>query len=73
MLSAIFESRPLGTAVSFPNHLMDPDSSVPPQGVLPHNWAGTEQNSAVRCMVFKATDNDRRKNLASCRDEYRGP
>ncbi|GFV57645.1 hypothetical protein TNCV_3132331 [Trichonephila clavipes] len=30
-----------------------------PQGVLPQNWGGTEQNRTVTCMVLKATANDR--------------
>ncbi|GFV56396.1 uncharacterized protein TNCV_855491 [Trichonephila clavipes] len=34
-----------------------------PQGVLPQNWGGTEQNRTVTCMVLKAKANDRRKNL----------
>ncbi|GFU18429.1 uncharacterized protein TNCV_1981061 [Trichonephila clavipes] len=33
------------------------------QGVLPCNWGGSEQNRTVTCMVLKATDNDRLKNL----------
>ncbi|GFX39025.1 uncharacterized protein TNCV_3426111 [Trichonephila clavipes] len=33
-----------------------------PQGVLPLNWGGTEQNRTVTCMVLKAKANDRRKN-----------
>ncbi|GFW40631.1 uncharacterized protein TNCV_4824671 [Trichonephila clavipes] len=28
-----------------------------PQGVLPRNWGGTEQNRTVTCMVLKAEDN----------------
>ncbi|GFU46425.1 hypothetical protein TNCV_1280711 [Trichonephila clavipes] len=42
-----------------------------PQGVLPQNWGGTEQNRAVTFMVLKATDNDRCKNLVPCHDEFR--
>ncbi|GFV57402.1 hypothetical protein TNCV_2299201 [Trichonephila clavipes] len=33
---------------------------------------GTEPNCTVNCMVFKATDNDRR-HLALCYDGFRGP
>ncbi|GFW96252.1 uncharacterized protein TNCV_572231 [Trichonephila clavipes] len=33
-----------------------------PQGFLPLNWGGTEQNRTVTCMVLKAKANDRRKN-----------
>ncbi|GFW45286.1 uncharacterized protein TNCV_4733941 [Trichonephila clavipes] len=44
-----------------------------PQGVLPQNWGGTEQNRTVTYMVLKAKANDRRKNLAPSRDEFRGP
>ncbi|GFU78955.1 uncharacterized protein TNCV_307961 [Trichonephila clavipes] len=33
-----------------------------PQGFLPLNWGGTEQNCTVTCMVLKAKANDRRKN-----------
>ncbi|GFX04677.1 uncharacterized protein TNCV_1912221 [Trichonephila clavipes] len=43
-----------------------------PQGVL-QNWGGTEQNHTVTCMVLKAKANDRRKNPALHRDEFRGP
>ncbi|GFT02536.1 uncharacterized protein TNCV_1487521 [Trichonephila clavipes] len=35
---------------------------VHPQGFLPLNWGGTEQNRTVTCMVLKAKTNDRRKN-----------
>ncbi|GFT81915.1 uncharacterized protein TNCV_3908891 [Trichonephila clavipes] len=34
-----------------------------PQGVLPQNWGRTEQNRNVTCMVVKAKDNERRKNV----------
>ncbi|GFX08246.1 uncharacterized protein TNCV_3267371 [Trichonephila clavipes] len=44
-----------------------------PQGVLPKNWGGTEQNLTVTCMLLKAKANDRRKNLALSRDEFHGP
>ncbi|GFV31859.1 uncharacterized protein TNCV_3790691 [Trichonephila clavipes] len=43
-----------------------------PQGVLPQNWGGTEQNHTVTCMLLKAKANDKRKNLALHRDEFRG-
>ncbi|GFV51690.1 uncharacterized protein TNCV_1320461 [Trichonephila clavipes] len=44
-----------------------------PQGVvLPQNWAETELNRSVICMVFKVTANDR-SHLALCHDEFRGP
>ncbi|GFV78600.1 uncharacterized protein TNCV_1889061 [Trichonephila clavipes] len=43
------------------------------QGVLSQNWGGTEQNCTVTCMVLKAKDNDRRKNIALSHDEFRGP
>ncbi|GFV90051.1 uncharacterized protein TNCV_73321 [Trichonephila clavipes] len=43
------------------------------QGVLPQNCAGTEQNSTITCMELKAKANDRRRNLALRRDEFRGP
>ncbi|GFW51892.1 soluble guanylate cyclase 88E [Trichonephila clavipes] len=33
-----------------------------PQGVLPLNWGGVEQNRTVTCMVLKTKDNDRHKN-----------
>ncbi|GFT61221.1 uncharacterized protein TNCV_1613751 [Trichonephila clavipes] len=33
-----------------------------PQGFLPLNWVGTEQNCTVTCIVLKAKANDRRKN-----------
>ncbi|GFV46410.1 hypothetical protein TNCV_3232991 [Trichonephila clavipes] len=33
-----------------------------PQGVLPQNWGGTEQNRTVSCMELKAKVNDKRKN-----------
>ncbi|GFT08594.1 uncharacterized protein TNCV_661701 [Trichonephila clavipes] len=33
-----------------------------PQGFLPLNWGGTEQNRLVTCVVLKAKDNDRLKN-----------
>ncbi|GFU98033.1 uncharacterized protein TNCV_233091 [Trichonephila clavipes] len=47
-----------------PDHLQD---------VLSQNWGGTEQNRTVTCMVLKVKANDRRKNLALHRDEFRGP
>ncbi|GFY15982.1 uncharacterized protein TNCV_1286271 [Trichonephila clavipes] len=43
------------------------------QGVLPQNWSGIELNLTIICMVLKAMDDDRRKNLAPCCDEFRGP
>ncbi|GFW96635.1 uncharacterized protein TNCV_2846921 [Trichonephila clavipes] len=43
-----------------------------PQGFLPLNWGGTEQSHTVTCMVIKAKANDRRKNSAISRDEFRG-
>ncbi|GFX85100.1 hypothetical protein TNCV_4979551 [Trichonephila clavipes] len=43
-----------------------------PQGVLPQNYAETELNRSVTCMVLKATANDRRQ-LALCHDEFHGP
>ncbi|GFX29220.1 uncharacterized protein TNCV_3217541 [Trichonephila clavipes] len=43
-----------------------------PQGVLPQNWGGTEQNRTVTCMVLIAKANDRHKNLALNHDEFRG-
>ncbi|GFU46624.1 uncharacterized protein TNCV_1546411 [Trichonephila clavipes] len=33
-----------------------------PQGFLPLNWGGTEQNRTVTCMVLKAKVYDMRKN-----------
>ncbi|GFU86065.1 uncharacterized protein TNCV_654591 [Trichonephila clavipes] len=44
-----------------------------PQGGLPQNWRGPEQNRTVTCLVLKARANDRRKNLALNHDEFRGP
>ncbi|GFU68221.1 hypothetical protein TNCV_39311 [Trichonephila clavipes] len=44
-----------------------------PQDVLPQNRGGTEENRTVTCMVPKAKVNDRCKNLALSRDEFRGP
>ncbi|GFT92894.1 uncharacterized protein TNCV_740541 [Trichonephila clavipes] len=35
-----------------------------PQGVLPQNWGGTQQNRTVTCMVLKTKADDRGKNLA---------
>ncbi|GFS73837.1 uncharacterized protein TNCV_1458671 [Trichonephila clavipes] len=32
-----------------------------PQGFLPLNWGGTEQNHTATCVVLKAKANDRRK------------
>ncbi|GFW12932.1 hypothetical protein TNCV_3328651 [Trichonephila clavipes] len=43
------------------------------QGVLPQIWDIIEQNHTVTCMLLKAKANDRRKNLALRRDEFRGP
>ncbi|GFV66558.1 uncharacterized protein TNCV_3894511 [Trichonephila clavipes] len=43
------------------------------QGVLPQNWGGTEQNRTDTSMVLKAKVNDRRKNLALSRNEFREP
>ncbi|GFX27906.1 uncharacterized protein TNCV_3083291 [Trichonephila clavipes] len=42
-----------------------------PQGVLPQNWDGIEQNRTVTCMVLKVKANDRRKNLALRRNKFR--
>ncbi|GFW43102.1 uncharacterized protein TNCV_1474971 [Trichonephila clavipes] len=44
-----------------------------PQGGLPQNWGGTDQNRIDTGMVLKAKANDRRKNLALSHDEFRGP
>ncbi|GFW75083.1 hypothetical protein TNCV_447881 [Trichonephila clavipes] len=44
-----------------------------PQGVVLQNWGGAEPNRTVTCMVLKAMDNDRRKKLALCHDEFIGP
>ncbi|GFW61351.1 uncharacterized protein TNCV_4136691 [Trichonephila clavipes] len=49
------------------------EASDNPQGVLPQNWGGNEPNHTVTCMVLKSKANDRRKNLAFSRDEFRGP
>ncbi|GFU48350.1 uncharacterized protein TNCV_3342431 [Trichonephila clavipes] len=49
------------------------DASVYPQGDLPQNWGGTEQNRTITCMVLKAKANDRHKNLSFSRDEFCGP
>ncbi|GFU98585.1 hypothetical protein TNCV_3654161 [Trichonephila clavipes] len=43
------------------------------QGVLPQYWGGNEANHTVTCMMLKATDNDRRKIPAHCRNEFRRP
>ncbi|GFX19417.1 hypothetical protein TNCV_472691 [Trichonephila clavipes] len=43
-----------------------------PQGILPQNWGGTEQNRTVTCMMLKAKANDRHKNLALTHDEFHG-
>ncbi|GFW96007.1 hypothetical protein TNCV_957221 [Trichonephila clavipes] len=43
------------------------------QGVLLQNFGEIEQNRTVTCMGLKAKANDRRKNLALSRDEFRGP
>ncbi|GFT47599.1 hypothetical protein TNCV_2346101 [Trichonephila clavipes] len=47
-----------------------PDS---PQGVFSQNWGGIEKNRIVTRMVLKAKANDRRKNLATSHEEFRGP
>ncbi|GFT57211.1 hypothetical protein TNCV_1692191 [Trichonephila clavipes] len=44
-----------------------------PQDVLPQNWGGTEQNRAVTCLVLKTNVNERCKNLALRRNEFRRP
>ncbi|GFW74630.1 uncharacterized protein TNCV_962051 [Trichonephila clavipes] len=44
-----------------------------PQGVLLQKWDVIEQNRTVTCMVIKDKANDRRKILALCRNEFRGP
>ncbi|GFV40213.1 uncharacterized protein TNCV_3823131 [Trichonephila clavipes] len=41
------------------------------QGILPQNWAGTEQNRTVTYMVLESKANDRRKNVVICGDEFR--
>ncbi|GFX79645.1 hypothetical protein TNCV_826331 [Trichonephila clavipes] len=48
------------------------EASDNPQGVLPQNWGGTEQNRNVTCTVLKSTTNDR-PHLALCHYELRGP
>ncbi|GFU40378.1 hypothetical protein TNCV_4255561 [Trichonephila clavipes] len=35
------------------------DTPDHPQGVLPQNWCGTEQNRTVPCMVIKVKANGR--------------
>ncbi|GFS76330.1 uncharacterized protein TNCV_4668511 [Trichonephila clavipes] len=47
------------------------ETPVHPQGFLPLNWGGTEQNRTVTCMVLKAKANDQRKNLTLSRDGFR--
>ncbi|GFW63217.1 uncharacterized protein TNCV_581571 [Trichonephila clavipes] len=49
------------------------ESPLHPQGFLPLNWGGIEPNRSDLCMVFYAKANDRRKSVALCRDEFRGP
>ncbi|GFT15106.1 uncharacterized protein TNCV_4316771 [Trichonephila clavipes] len=44
-----------------------------PQGFLPQNWGGTEQNRTATCTVLKAKANDRRKNPAISCDEFCRP
>ncbi|GFV48839.1 uncharacterized protein TNCV_4269161 [Trichonephila clavipes] len=44
-----------------------------PQGVLSQNWSGIKKNRFITCMVLKAKANERHKNMALCRDEFRGP
>ncbi|GFU36486.1 cullin-4A [Trichonephila clavipes] len=44
-----------------------------PQGILPQNWCGTEQNRTVTCLILKPKANDRCKNLALSHEEFRGP
>ncbi|GFW86523.1 uncharacterized protein TNCV_4333071 [Trichonephila clavipes] len=43
-----------------------------PLDVFPLNWGETKLKRSVTCMVFKATDNDRR-HLALCHDAFCGP
>ncbi|GFT00292.1 hypothetical protein TNCV_2738521 [Trichonephila clavipes] len=62
-------ASPLGRLVEEEERWKAPD----PQGVLTQNWGGIEQNRSITCMMLKAKANDRRKNLALCRDEFRGP
>ncbi|GFT19932.1 cullin-4A [Trichonephila clavipes] len=38
---------------------------IQPQGFLPLNWGGIEQNRTVICMVLKAKAIDRRKNSST--------
>ncbi|GFS68558.1 hypothetical protein TNCV_4584711 [Trichonephila clavipes] len=40
--------------------------------VLPQNWGGTEKNRTVTGMGLNSKANDRHKNLALRRDEFRG-
>ncbi|GFV29986.1 hypothetical protein TNCV_3100631 [Trichonephila clavipes] len=47
--------------------------SLSPQGVLPQNLGGTEQNRTVTCIVLKAKAYERCKNLVASRDEFCGP
>ncbi|GFV16099.1 uncharacterized protein TNCV_3378631 [Trichonephila clavipes] len=44
-----------------------------PSNIFPPNRVGTEQNRTVTCMMLKTKANDKRKNLALHRDEFRGP
>ncbi|GFU83737.1 uncharacterized protein TNCV_858161 [Trichonephila clavipes] len=48
------------------------EASDHPQSVLPLTWGGIEPNRTVKCMVLKATANDKR-HLALCHDEFHGP
>ncbi|GFX86682.1 hypothetical protein TNCV_1408801 [Trichonephila clavipes] len=48
-------------------------SDLQPHGVLPQNWGGTQKNRTVTCTVLKTKADDRRKNLALSRVEFRGP
>ncbi|GFT13978.1 hypothetical protein TNCV_2616061 [Trichonephila clavipes] len=41
-------------------------------GFQTSGWSGFKPNRTVSCMVLKAADNDRRKKIALCHDEFRG-
>ncbi|GFU04833.1 uncharacterized protein TNCV_1289811 [Trichonephila clavipes] len=45
-------------------------SLAPPNGLLPYNWGGAEQNRTITCLVLKAKANDMCKILALNRNEF---
>ncbi|GFX11303.1 uncharacterized protein TNCV_2803671 [Trichonephila clavipes] len=67
-LNSRLAASPLGGLVEGKERWETPDQ---PQGFVPLNWGGTEQNLTVTCMVLRLMTEV--KILALCHDEFCGP